>query len=293
MVTLLWSTLLACAESAPITVVTFNTGLGAASGEVGERVDTWYGNGLSWPPAMDVAEDSLSRANPDLVAFQEVFDPEECADIPVEEHEGFVCADWKPGDEHVALQVLGEGWELACHPGNTDKCVAVHERLGPIEAVDGFPVEGCGSGARVARVTVLTDEGRLTVVSVHGSSGFDTETEGCRVAQVEQVFVDLGDGEPGANGRRNLILGDFNTDPGRLAGSSDSATRWNDFVQAPWAFHTGVDTGLEPSYAGLMDIDHVVSDTFEGDCTHGFLIGEGFDAFDHLPIVCSLTEADP
>jgi len=55
------------------------------------------------------------------------------------------------------------------------------------------------------------------IVNVHGSSGFTDADLDCRQAQFGQVFVDMGDGKPAANGERNVIMGDFNTDPVRAA----------------------------------------------------------------------------
>jgi endonuclease/exonuclease/phosphatase family metal-dependent hydrolase len=200
--------------------------------------------------------------------------------------------------------VLGPDYAIGCHPGKPDKCLAVHQRVGSLrgcsaglclDALDGFTVDGCGSGARVARAVIdRVDGSALTVVSVHGSSGVATDDEACRVAQVEQVFVDLGDGEPGANGVTHLILGDLNTDPGRWAEIDASAARWNDFVSDSQPFHfiTAVGPDAPGSYAGLADIDHVISDNLDGDCWHaGVDDGEPVFTtayFDHVPAVCTL-----
>jgi len=280
--------LLACAgpEPEPIGLIamTWNTGLGAASGDVGDIADGWYGNGLAWLPAVEAAREVLAEAAPDIVAFQEIFDPAECAEIPEEFHTDFVCAEWSEGDPTVAEDVLGPDYSLSCHPGNSDKCIGVRNDISTLDDAEGFGVEGCGSGARVARLH-LAD---LTVVSVHGSSGLDSESESCRVAQVDQVFVDLGDGSPGADGASNLVLGDLNTDPGRFTDSDPSAERWNDFVGEGLAFgwHTEVGPDAPGSYAGLADIDHVASDGLTGGCE---VLEKPDEVFDHRPILCPLT----
>lgn len=117
------------------------------------------------------------------------------------------------------------------HPGKPGRCLAVHQRVGTISKVDGFKVDGCGSGAQIARYVIGRANGAVfTVVNVHGSSGFKADDFDCRVGQLEQVSVDLGDGEPAANGARNRILGDLNTDPGRAAGVDSSAGRWSEHV---------------------------------------------------------------
>lgn len=285
--------LLACADPQPVPfrAMTFNTGLGAATGDVGDTSDAWYGNGLAWLPAVDLASDLLAEQAPDVVVFQEIFDPTECADIPSEFHEDFVCAEWSEGDPSVAEAVLGSGYSVSCHPGNSDKCIGIRNDFGSFTAsAEGFPAEGCGSGARVARLHIETSEGPLTVVDVHGSSGLDGGSQDCRVLQVEQVFLDLGDGEPAANGDSNLVLGDLNTDPGRFTGSDPSAVRWNDFVGEGLDFqwHTEVGPDAPGSYAGIADIDHVASDAFTGGCE---VLDALDDAFDHRPIVCELSRA--
>jgi len=108
------------------------------------------------------------------------------------------------------------------------------------------------------------------------------------------VFVDIGDGEPGASGEQNLILGDLNTDPGRMADNDASAARWNDFVTGdPFFFVTAVGEDAPPTYANLANIDHVISDAATGSCWHAG-VDDGhpdvIDAiyFDHVPAVCSL-----
>lgn len=297
-------------------VVTFNTGTsesmdhdappddgyGARHAEVS---DAHYGDGLAWLPAVDAAGAFLGGLDADLVAFQEVFWSDLCAGIPSDAHPDFICERWRDGDPTVALEVLGPGWQVACHPGRPDKCLGVRRGFAELdgcdddlclEGLDGARVEGCGSGARVARGRLLRDgEPWLTVVSVHGSSGITAEDQACRAAQVDQVFVDM-DGEPGVNGGLNLVLGDLNTDPGRFAGFDPSAVRWGTFVGegAGFGFHTEVGTDAPGSYQGVADIDHVMSDRLSGGCRVAGLdpsLPAVLDAvyFDHRPIACDLT----
>ena len=299
----------------PLVVVTFNVGTTESMGHDSPPddgytsahaaiSDEWYGDGLAWLPAIDAARAFLAEVQPDVVAFQEVFWSDECAGIPQDAHGDFVCEQWTAGDPTVAQAILGDGWQVACHPGKPDKCAAVHERLGRfagcdgdfcLEGLDGFGVQDCGSGARVARGLIeRTDGEELTLVSVHGSSGIASDDEQCRVRQVDQVFLDLGDGEPGANGEINLIMGDFNTDPGRWTGSDPSAARWTEFVGGGLRFHFITDVGpdAEPSYGDLVNIDHMISDALVGDCRVAGLAGEPpvTDAvyFDHKPVVCEV-----
>ena len=79
--------------------------------------DDWYGNGLAWLPAIDAATLFFAALEPDVVAFQEIFFSEECAQIPATFHPGFACETWQPGDPTVAQLVLGPSYQIACNPG--------------------------------------------------------------------------------------------------------------------------------------------------------------------------------
>lgn len=296
--------------------VTFNSGTSEGmghdkppddgyTGAHAEIADKWYGDGLAWSPAIEAARLFFKEVDPDVVVFQEIFWTGECPDIPVEAIGDFVCETWSPGDPTVAQLVLGEGWQVMCHPGKPDKCAAVNERFGSfrgceedfcLEGLDGRKIENCGSGARIGRGIIdLLGGGTITLVSVHGSSGITDEDQRCRVRQFEQVFVDLTEGEAAANGEHNLVMGDLNTDPGRLAEIDPSAAYWNDFVGDDKAFHFISDVGPEAraTYADLFNIDHVVGDSFTGSCWAAG-VSEGHpgvtDAvyFDHVPLVCNV-----
>jgi endonuclease/exonuclease/phosphatase family metal-dependent hydrolase len=298
--------------------MTFNTGTtprlrhdgppddGYDSAEV-QISDAWYGNGLAWRDAVEATQRFIRKVEPDIVAFQEMFYCDECANIPPEARAGFVCETWSAGDATVARVVLGDEYQIAYHPGKPNKCIAVHRRFGSIRGYDkeaaanwleGFPVKGCGSGGRVARAVVDRAAGdALTIVSYHGTSGMAPADQACRVKQIEQIFVDFGDGAPAANGAQNIILGDFNSDPGRGRAIDQSAARWNDFVGTGKRFHFLSKTGptAPRAYQGFADIDHVVSDAFHGKCQYPG-VDEGsepvFDGvyFDHAPVVCTLSQ---
>ena len=283
-----------------LVVVAFNTGSGPElrhddppddgySSAHAEITDTWYGNGLAFELRIEETATFFDALDPDIVTFQELFSTTECGEIPAEFHPGFICDGWAPGDPSVADRILGAEYEVQCNPGKPDKCLAVHQRVGTISEVDGFKVEGCGGGARIARYTITRPDGEvLTVVNVHGSSGFKADDFDCRVRQFDQIFVDLGDGEPGANGARNLVLGDLNTDPGRAAGLDISAARWNEHVSGdPFYFLSDVGEDAEPTYATLFNIDHAVTDFYQGSCTSPVVTEATF--FDHRPLVCTIT----
>ncbi len=304
-------------EPAPIemVVVTFNTGTttGLLHGIDGDDYgsdeadisDEHYGDGLAWQTNVDLTTQFFAQLQPDVVVFQEIFYSGDCPSIPPEFHPGFVCETWQPGDPTVVELVMGPDYQIACHLGRPDKCAAVRKDFGTIvgceqdfclEGLDGSPINGCGGGSRIGRGLIeLPDGQQFTLTSVHGTSGQLPEDWDCRERQVEQVFVDF-DGEPAANGRRNLVMGDLNTDPYRAV-IDPSADRWRDFVGDGEAFDFISEAGLTvtPTYQNLFNIDHVMSEHFVGDCEVPG-VTPGVDPvldtvyFDHHPIVCTVTE---
>jgi hypothetical protein len=102
---------------------------------------------------------------------------------------------------------------------------------------------------------------------------------------------------PAARGERNVVLGDLNTDPIRAVDFDPSAQEWSQHVGAGKPFHYITAAGVDatPSYAGLFNIDHVVSDAFEGSCwvagiTEGHPAVTATVYFDHKPAVCRLPD---
>lgn len=315
-----------CAESAPtplgLVAVTFNTGSSGVGQvepadnagygpEQAAYTDEYYGNGLAWPALIEDVSRFFAELEPDVVGFQELFHSEDCPNIPEAARVGFVCERWQPGDPTVVQLLLGAGYQVACHLEKPDKCLAVRRAFGTfrgcdrelcLDGLDGARVPDCGSGSRVGRgVIELTErEGEtLTVVNVHGSSGLAASDAICRTRQFAQVFEDLGlgDGAPAASGERNLILGDFNTDPHRLLGADMSADYLREHAGStrPFRFHTAVGEDVTPTYAGLLNIDHVLSDAFDGSCwvagvTEGRPAPTERRFFDHRPAVCALSE---
>jgi len=311
----------ACAPSpAPVeplrfTAVTFNTGTseglpwtpdGGYGPQQAALSDQFYGDGLAWLPAVENTTRFFAAVQPDVVAFQEIFHPGDCPSIPVDGGTGFLCETWRPGDPTVAQRVLGAGYQVACNLGKPDKCLGVKKTFGAIrgcaaelclDGLAGARVDGCGSGSRVGRGVIdFPDGGALTVVTVHGTSGLSAPDMDCRARQVDQVFVDFGLGDgPAANGSPALILGDFNTDPGRFGPADTSAVRWRDFAgpRKPFHFVTAMGQDVPASYGGLFNIDHVVSDVLEGSCwiagvTDGHPDVNDFVYFDHTPHVCTV-----
>jgi hypothetical protein len=299
-----------------LTVVTFNTGApaelqtdetpnggyGTAQGAI---TDEYYGNGLAWAAAVEDTRRFFAEVQADVVAFQEIFYSGDCPSVPPETYPGFVCETWEPGDPTVAQVVVGEGWQVACNPGKPDKCLAVRRTVGAfrgcatdlcLDGLAGAVVEGCGSGSRVGRGVIdLVAGGTVTVVIVHGSSGLAPADMDCRARQFALVFEDLGDGAPAANGERNLVMGDFNTDPVRAAEFDPSAAYVLEHVGEGKRFHLVTPDGPDatPTYGGLFSIDHVISDAFTGSCwaagvTEGHPAVTELVYFDHTPQVCAV-----
>ena len=298
--------------------ITFNTGTSeAVLGDVTDAgygpteatfSDAYYGNGLAYSAVIDDTRRALAELSPDIIGFQEIFYAGDCASIPDEARAGFICEDYTPGDPTVAQVILGEGYQVVCHLGKPDKCLGVKRSFATfrgcdadlcLDFLDGAPIVGCGDGARIGRGLLdLADGGTLTVVNVHGSSGVNSSDIDCRTAQFAQLFEDLGDGsgEPAANGQRNLIVGDFNTDPGRLYDGDASADKILEYVgrDRPFDFISDVGESAAPTYAGFFNIDHVISDVLAGSCfapgvSPGVPDITDIPFFDHKPIVCDIT----
>ncbi len=301
-------------------VATFNTGTTAGlphddppddgySSADAAISDMYYGDGLAWPPAIEATRQFFADVKPDLVNFQEIFYTGDCAGIPVNARTNFVCATWQDGDPTVVQMVLGADYQIACNLGKPDKCAAVKRSFGSfrgcdadlcLDGLDGSVVNGCGGGSRVGRGVIdLVAGGSITLVNVHGSSGLTAADEDCRVREFDQVFVNLGDGAPAASGDLNVIMGDLNTDPVRFASADPSAAHFADLVDGG-GFHFVSDVGeMAPAtYQGAVNIDHVVSDRYDGHCwaagtTDGHPRVTDAVYFDHEPVVCDVAGPIP
>ncbi len=305
-----------------LTVLTFNVGTtpgldhdrGEATGEgdgytqaMADIADAYYENSLSWNPAEAALTDFLAETKPDIAAFQEMFHDPWCESIPPHPDLDFVCKDYAPDRPWQIQRVLGEGYTTLCAPGQPDNCAGVRVDFGTVrgcapgtlcpEGLEGeAPPSGCSRGARMSRAVIDTRDGRtLTLVVVHGTSGFSQEDMDCRRDQFVQVFEDRGDGTgPLAGGEANVIVGDFNTDPVRMEGDP-SADYVAEEVGPGRRFHFVSPVGREApaTYAGIATIDYVISDVLAGDCRIPGAEGTPavLDAiyWDHLPVLCEVT----
>ncbi|MFN2328798.1 MAG: endonuclease/exonuclease/phosphatase family protein [Chromatocurvus sp.] len=293
-------------------VVTFNTGSGksvdrlrdanAGYGPAQAQIaDRWYGNGLAWPAVIRDVRTFLDKVDADIVGLQEVFYSGHCPDIPPPAREGFVCETWQQGDATVAQRILGADYQLACHTGKPDKCLAVHRRLGSIagcedalclQGMEGLDDDGCGAGNRVAAATVqLVEGGSLRVVHAHGTSGLTRADARCRLGQIEAIA-----GEGGAAPEFGLILGDFNTDPGRVTWLDPAARALRQFAQPPgnYRFMTNVGLFARPTFLSFLNIDHVLAAGMSGDCWYAGRTPETSPVtelvyLDHTAVVCDLS----
>jgi endonuclease/exonuclease/phosphatase family metal-dependent hydrolase len=296
-------------------VVTFNVGSGkSVDGVTGDNAgfgveqsrvaDAHYGNGLAWPAVIRDARDFFRRVDADLVALQEVFHAPRCADIPEDHHVGFICEGWQADESGVPARLLGSDYQVACHPGKPDKCLAVHRRLGRFagcdatrceEALEDLDPGGCGAGSRVAATTLdLASGGELRVVHLHGTSGVALSDARCRRGQVRVAFA-----EGGADPEAGLVLGDFNTDPGRVAWLDRAARALRREARPPGNYRFMTDVGLfaAPTFLSFLNIDHVLAAGMDGSC---WAAGRTPDTeavsetvyFDHTAIVCDLRRAE-
>lgn len=297
------------AETAPpFVVVNWNVGTVGGAGSdpaaagFGPQQKTWsdtyYGNGLAFIPAVADAKAWLAAHPADLVAFQEIFDPAICAEIPTEAHAGFACAGWSAATPTVAEQLVGADFAVACHPGKSDKCLAVRKSFASIDGCDGplcrdagfgYPIAGCGKGARAARFVLRRPGGEVLYVrTVHGNSGMKDSDKQCRTQLFQAALTEL---EPG----RHLVLGDFNTDPVRFASIDSSAAALLALTAPGQAlqFLTEIGADAPPTYGGMVGIDHVLAVGVQGTCSHAGISADlpaasAVGWWDHAPVRCML-----
>lgn len=299
----------------PFVAITFNAGTTPGlphdappddgyTGEMAEIADALYENSLAWNPAEEALTRFLAEHAPDVVAFQEIFHDPWCEDIEVDPSLDFVCRDASPERPLQVQRLVGEGFQVACVPDQDDTCLAVRRSFASfVDCEDdicplvGFPPpNGCTSRPRLGSAEVQTADGASLVLTVfHGSSGLIGDTPDCRAEQVEQIFVDRGDGQPAAWGEANLAMGDLNTDPFLFAEVDPSAARWNEHVGDGKPFHyvSSSDPDGPETYVTHVRIDQVVSDALAGSCVVAG-VSEGTAApieavyWDHHPVICEV-----
>ncbi len=300
------------------TVFTFNVGTSKGlahdvdgdeyDSEAAEITDQFYHNSLSWQRAEDALAVFVAAERPAIAFLQEVFYDGWCAQGPQPPPDWSVCAHLPPDGALQLERVFGPDYQIACHEGHPDKCIAVRRDIGRIRGCpkDGVCLDGlhggpppwpCSHGPRAARAEVdLADGTTLVVVSIHATSGLSAEDAACRAAQFRRVFIDAGDGSPLAPGSEPVLIGgDLNTDPLMFAASDESAATWNEHVGAGKAFVdlAEPDQDAPASYLGIAHLDHIATNAFEGDCVvagRSAGVPPVLEAtyWDHSPVVCKL-----
>ena len=302
----------------PIIVMTFNVGTSTGlphdlgddgyTSEMADIADELYENSLSWNPAEEALRQYLAQLRPAVAVFQENYYDPWCEDIPVDPLLDFVCKDYSPDRPTQLERLFGPDYQVACPSDHPDNCGVVRRDFGTFAGCDdepfcleGFfgmaPPSGCTSRARAWSIVINRTTGEdWTLVNVHASSGFKRDVRACRADQIRQIFDDRGDGQPLANGDVNLVMGDINTDPFLAPIIDESARVWNKHVGEglPFDYLSADRLGIDPNYALILHVDHVVSDILTGSCiVPGVTQGEGrvMEAiyWDHKPVVCQIS----
>ena len=305
-------------DDEPIIVMTFNVGTATGlphdvgddgyTSEMADIADELYENSLSWNPAEEALRQYLAELRPAVAVFQENYYDPWCEDIPVDPELDFVCKDYSPERPTQLERLFGPDYQVACSQDHPDNCGVVRRDFGTFAGcndepfcLDGFfgmaPPSGCTSRSRVWSIVINKTNGEdWTLVNVHASSGFERDVRACRADQIRQIFEDRGDGQPLANGDINLVMGDINTDPFLAPIIDESARVWNQNVGdgLPFDYLSADRVGIDPNYALILHVDHVVSDILTGSCVVPGVTDDMppvMDAiyWDHKPVVCQVT----
>lgn len=259
-------------------------------------------SGYMWKLCLTSVEakvrDSIRALDPDLVALQEVSTAAQCEKRKESRRRKVCYSENLPADQEQARRLLGPDYTIAMAQGRYE-AIAVKVSAGSIEGCElgatcwttdlpDLP-EGCDPGFSVSAVEAVIRGVRVRVVNAHP----DSIRLECRVKELEQAFAL-------ANGQRNLMLGDWNTDPYR--GKGEDVTLWKREVEArPFRIHSGIAERDPPYYTDLVpwpwpdkSLDHVISDFAQGTC---LTLGENpgtqrlddHGDLDHRGLFCKLT----
>lgn len=250
----------------------------------------------------EAAAEAIAARNPDVVFLLEVLDPAYCGPETWDGDPDLACTGAPDRDPYAqATRYVGPDYTVVCDAIEHYDCVAVKaDRIALEECPAGQTCIGaaespphpdaCGAGAwitSVSRVHATVDDRPLTIVFAHPiAAGSD---DPCRVAQYEQAFAALPEGD-------TLIAGDMNFDPYRVT-NWDASTAWRTYVGEgrPFTAHNVVEGELPlPTILGVATLDYVLSNAFEGGCE---VLGESagtermdapLNTMDHRAVVCSL-----
>ncbi|MEZ4241729.1 MAG: hypothetical protein R3F59_37390 [Myxococcota bacterium] len=250
----------------PLVAVTFNTGTTAGldhdappddgyGDAQAATSDAWYGDGLAWQAAIDDATDWFAALQPDLVAFQEVYDPT-TRRAPRSRPRRALASSARPG------------WRAI--PRSRSRCSARTTRW---PATPTTPTSASACAARSPRSAARCRAPPSTAAgAARGSRGpsSSSRTAGSSPSSPSTA--------PPAS------------PPTTRTAALARSTRCSSTFQ--WITEVGPDAPL--TYGGVATIDHVASDAFTGTCWHAGLT-EGHPAvrdavyFDHRPAVCTLA----
>jgi hypothetical protein len=253
---------------------------------------------------------ALASVRPDIVALQEVFDDDRCADIK-EKDKGKVCYGYETREpRHQARRLLGPDYTIVCDNRSHFECIGVHKDAGAIP--------GCEPGG-LCRGTAMIAAPAPAVCDAHPAIfAVDAEIRGlpvrivnahpsasnrqCRTEQLQGLFQGYQGAPPVADPKRNmLIMGDLNLHP--FSDFTDSSIEiWRAYAgEGKDYYYLSGPAEHDPPFptnAGRT-IDHVISNFAMGKCltlgrapqtprfdgTHGDTDPAGTD---HSPIVCEL-----
>jgi len=296
-----------------IKVMSFNTGThtvkanifnkaGKFTKKLFKSIDKYYGNGLAWLPAVEATKNFIATHKPDIIGFQEMFDSNTCSDIPEKNKKSFICEKLVAGDPMVIQLVTGGEYQIACHLGDNEKCIAVKKSFGYIDScvgdiclngLEGQTIPECSrTRSRVGKAKVISHAtGEIyNVINVHSTAGFKKEEKKCRQKQFVQAFTLF----PGES--NNIIVGDMNTDPNnKLFFFDKSAKKLRNYAKANNFNRINGDVNKH-SYMGMATIDHIYSDDLERVSCKAHGVSKGTDEvlklsyFDHIPLICTLRK---
>jgi endonuclease/exonuclease/phosphatase family metal-dependent hydrolase len=246
----------------------------------------------------DRVRDSIRALEPDVVALQEISTAAQC-EKRSERRPKKVCAQENRTEaEEQTRRILGPGYTIAIAKGRYE-AIAVKVSAGTIKGCEPGAIcwagylpnlpEGCDPGFSISAVDAALKGTEVRVVNVHP----DSIKRRCRTLELEQAFAL-------ATGPKNLMLGDWNTDPYR--GRGEDVEVWKrEVAKRPFTVHSGLMEHDPPYWTDLVPwpwpdktLDHVLSDFARGVCTTlGVAPGtrrlDHDGDLDHRGLLCELT----
>ena len=253
---------------------------------------------LCLKPVEDRVRESVRALAPEVVALQEISTAAQC-EKKREGNPKKICAPQDRAEaEEQTRRILGPDYTIALAKGRYE-AIAVKVSAGTIQGCAPGAIcwteflpelpQGCDPGFSVSAVDAVLKGRAVRLVNVHP----DSIKRGCRTLELQQAFAL-------ASGPRNLMLGDWNTDPYHRKGEDVDA--WKDGVaEHHFTVHSGIAEHDPPYLTDLVPwpwpdktLDHVLSDFAQGTCvTLGVAPGterlDDHGDLDHRALLCELT----